>query len=157
MGSCSVESMVSQMSRTVAAANRCLVALMEKRGVRGIAPSHGDILMQLFSKGSLPMAGIAAAIDKDPSTVTALVKKLIDAGYVEKSKNAADRRVIEVRLTEAGRALERDFSSVSRDLVAVQMRGVSEEECASASAVLERIRANFAEAVDEITLERMSL
>lgn len=150
MGSYAVESLVSQMSRTVAAANRCLVSLMEKRGVHGIAPSHGDILMQLFAKGSLPMAGIAAAIEKDPSTVTALVKKLIDVGYVETSKNAADRRVTEVRLTEAGRALERDFAAVSRDLLAVQMRGVTEEECASVSEVLERIRANFIEAVDDI-------
>ena len=99
---------VSLMSRTLGAANRYLVELMAREGLAGIVPSHGDILMQLFAHDAMSMAALAEAIGKDPSTVTALVRKLANAGYVEKAPNPRDRRMCEVRLTDAGRALEPD-------------------------------------------------
>lgn len=76
---------VSLMSRTLGAANRYLVELMAREGLAGIVPSHGDILMQLFAHDAMSMAALAEAIGKDPSTVTALVRKLANAGYVEES------------------------------------------------------------------------
>lgn len=47
--------------------------------------------MQLFANGEVPMTTLADAIGKDPSTVTALVNKLVDAGYVKTEKSTSDR------------------------------------------------------------------
>lgn len=121
---------VSLMSRTLGAANRYLVELMAREGLAGIVPSHGDILMQLFAHDAMPMAVLAEAIGKDPSTVTALVRKLADAGYVEKAPSSRDRRVCEVRLTDAGRALAPAMERVSRALIATLTNGVTPDDLA---------------------------
>ena len=81
-----MDDLVNQLSRTLAQANRFIAIKLKERGLDGIAPSHGDILMQLFACGEQPMQELARAIGRDPSTVTALVKKLAAAGYVRTEK-----------------------------------------------------------------------
>lgn len=133
---------VSLMSRTLGAANRYLVALMAREGIIGVVPSHGDILMQLFAHDAMPMAALAEAIGKDPSTVTALVRKLADAGYVEKAPSARDRRVCEVRLTDTGRALAPAMERVSTELIATLTNGVAPNDLACACRTIKTMHAN---------------
>jgi MarR family transcriptional regulator, organic hydroperoxide resistance regulator len=80
----------------------------------GLSPSHGDILVFLFGKGSSTMSEIAQKIDRDKSTVTALIKKLINHGYVETTVDTRDSRVTVVSLTEKGRQLKPDFEAISQ-------------------------------------------
>ena len=97
---------VSVLSHTLGAANRQLIQIMTREGLQDIVPSHGDILMCLFAHDEMPMAALAEAIGKDPSTVTALVRKLIASGYVEKHAGVQDRRINYVSLTKRGKALK---------------------------------------------------
>ena len=108
--------MINVLSRTLASANRMIATLLSEEGIDNLVPSHGDILMQLFANRELSMAALADAIGKDPSTVTALVKKLADAGYVETRKCAQDKRVTNVGLTEKGRGLEKSVANISNAL-----------------------------------------
>lgn len=133
---------VSLLSRTLGAANRRLVELMAARGLDGVVPSHGDILIQLLSHETMPMTSLADAIGKDPSTVTALVRKLMGAGYVEKARSPADRRVCEVRLTAAGRALEPLMAAVSAELIATLTADLDAEELRTTYHTLKKMRAN---------------
>ena len=138
--------MVSQLSHTLAAANRYLTQLLSEEGIEGLVPSHGDILEQLFNHDVLPMAALAEAIGKDPSTVTALVRKLMDAGYVATAKNPVDRRVTEVRLTDAGRALGGSVAQVSKKLLATMFAGLSNDELNQTKSALMTMRDNFEKA-----------
>lgn len=133
---------VSLMSRTLGAANRYLVELLAREGLVGVVPSHGDIFMQLFVHDAMPMAALAEAIGKDPSTVTALVRKLVSAGYVEKARSTHDGRVQEVRLTAAGRSLEDAMATVSRELIATLTDGLSDEDLAVTCRTMKAMQAN---------------
>lgn len=139
---------ISLISRTLGAANRYLVALMAREGIVGIVPSHGDILMQLFAHDAMPMVVLAEAIGKDPSTVTALVRKLADAGYVEKVPSSRDRRVCEVRLTDAGRALAPAMERVSRALIATLTNGVTPDDLTCTCRTMKAMRENLTTASD---------
>lgn len=119
---------VSFMSRIVRESNEYLVALMRDIGLEGVVPSHGDILMQLFMRESISMSDLASAIGRDPSTVTTLVRKLEDAGYVEKVPSKADKRRCEVRLTQKGEALESDMMQISNELIRALTQGISEDD-----------------------------
>ena len=138
---------VSLMSRTLGAANRYLVELMAREGLAGIVPSHGDILMQLFACGEQPMQELARAIGRDPSTVTALVKKLAAAGYVRTEKGVEDRRATIVSLTERGRGLRGEFEAVSKELSVVQGLGIDPTDMETARRVLGTVRDNFEHAL----------
>ena len=135
--------MVNQLARTLAAANRYIMQLLAEEGIEGLVPSHGDILDQLFNHDGLPMAALAEAIGKDPSTVTALVRKLSEAGYVTTAKNSVDRRVTEVRLTDAGRALAASAMQVSERLLATMFDGLIDSELSQTKATLIAMRNNF--------------
>lgn len=142
-----MDDLVNQLSRTLAQANRFLTFKLKERGLDGIAPSHGDILMQLFARGELPMQELACAIGRDPSTVTALVKKLAAAGYVRTRKGAEDRRATIVSLTGRGRALRGEFEAVSAALLEVQARGIDAGDMETARRVLAAVRDNFENAM----------
>lgn len=142
-----MDDLVNQLSRTLALANRFIAARLKTSGLDGIAPSHGDILAQLLAHDRLSMQDLAHAIGRDPSTVTALVKKLAAAGYVRTGKDAADRRATMVSLTERGRDLRADFAGISRELLDVQGRGIGIEEQETARRVLAVMRGNFERAL----------
>ena len=60
---------------------------------------------------------LAKKIDRDKSTLTALVKKLIVMGYVETARDKNDNRVTLVTLTKKGRQLKPDFDEISKILL----------------------------------------
>ena len=146
--------MVSVVARTRALANRYLVQQMGVRGLEGLVTSHGDVLLQLFAEDGLPMRELAARVHRDPSTVTTLVKKLADAGYVRTERGVRDRRSVVVLLTERGRVLERDFQEISQCLLEVQRKGIDDARMEAAREVLLQMQQNFAAALDAGSEER---
>ena len=53
----------------------------------------------------------------DTGTLTPLLKRLERLGYVHRQRSAVDERVVEIRLTDAGKALEEKAISVPNALV----------------------------------------
>lgn len=143
----SYSDMVSILSRTLTQANRFIMHEMDAAGLSGLATSHGDILRQLFECDGLSMRAIAEHVDRDPSTVTALVKRLVAEGYVTTRRSERDRRTVVVSLTERGKALEQDFSEISRRLRYVQTAGMGSEDVRAARRVLLRMQENFRDAL----------
>lgn len=146
--------MVSVVARTRALANRYLVQQMGERGLEGLVTSHGDVLLQLFAEDGLSMRELAARVHRDPSTVTTLVKKLADAGYVRTERGARDRRSVVVLLTERGRVLEHDFQEISQSLLEVQRKGIDDARMEAAREVLLQMQQNFAAELDAGSEER---
>jgi len=89
------------------------------------------------------MGDIAQKIDRDKSTVTALVKKLAELGYVETNTSPLDSRVTIVRLTEKGGALENDFIVISDILQKMIYEGFTDLEKEILVRLLTRIKDNL--------------
>ena len=139
------QNVIALTSRISEQAHRFLVQELEQRGVRGIVPSHGGIMSLLFTGKLYTMKEIAEKIHRTKPTVTVLVDKLVQFGYVKKMRNAEDSRSTVLGLTEAGKKLEPVFEEVSRAMNAVVYQGLSEEEALQAERLLEKIRRNFRE------------
>jgi MarR family transcriptional regulator, organic hydroperoxide resistance regulator len=108
---------VSLISKIRSKANKIIVRELRARDIKGLSPSHGDILFCLFQSGSSSMMELAKKIDRDKSTLTALVKKLVAMGYIETVKDKKDSRVTLVTLTKKGRQLKPDFDEISKILL----------------------------------------
>ncbi|NLM66590.1 MAG: MarR family transcriptional regulator [Enterococcus sp.] len=104
------------MSRLLERTNQFIIKELENKGINDIVPSHGDILYQLFQDEPLTMQEISKRIHRTKSTVTILVKKLEDKGYIERQKNEEDSRSTLISLTEKGRALHPIFEEISENL-----------------------------------------
>lgn len=120
-----------------------LIEELKQSGVVGIVPSHGKILYALFKNNSLSMNELSEKIQKTPQTVTTLVKKLEDMGYIKSNKLRTDRRTTIVELTEKGKDLKPIFDSISEKLYIQQYQGLNEEEIAELVRLLKIVENNF--------------
>ncbi|WMT43171.1 MarR family winged helix-turn-helix transcriptional regulator [Paenibacillus sp. D2_2] len=116
---------------------------MAKNGMEGIGTSHGDIIYALLNMPRMTMADISQRINKDKSTVTALVEKLVQLGYVTKERSQEDARVVYVALTPKGSELEQIFESISHNMLDVFYFNISDEEKEELLRVLSKIYNNF--------------
>lgn len=132
-----------------------LLEALKQAGVSGIAPSHGQILLALFDGQRLPMNELAEQIGKTPQTVTVLVKKLAEMGYLKSERVPADRRSSVVSLTEQGERLKPVFQSVCRQLQETQYRGLSQEEIVQLRRMLTVVAENFSAYIREEDIQNV--
>ena len=120
-----------------------LIQQLGQHEMKGIAPSHGDILWALYTHAELSMKKLAEGIGRDKSTVTALVNKLIRFGYVKKRTDPTDSRVSLVSLTERGWEVKENFLAISKALRRRAYQGLSAEERAVLMKLLQKVHDNF--------------
>lgn len=82
-------------------ANKLIIEELKKHDLEGLAPSHGDILIVLYqNEEGVAMNKITSSINKDKSTVTALINKLLKMELIEKTKCKEDSRSTIIKLSK---------------------------------------------------------
>ncbi len=71
--------------------------------IEEITSSQIVILMSLFEEGKISVGKLAEQMKVSGPTVTGLVDRLVDNGYIERKRSTEDRRKVTVDLTKAGR------------------------------------------------------
>lgn len=135
---------ISNISRIRDRANRLIVRELENHCIEGIAPSHGDIMVQLFAGQQYTMRELADKINRSKPTVTVLVDKLVDCGYVAREKSDTDSRVSFICLTAKGLALKPVFDSISAKLNDLVYGGLNEDEAEALEKLLARVEQSLA-------------
>ncbi|MCJ7541954.1 MAG: MarR family transcriptional regulator [Desulfobacterales bacterium] len=70
-----------------------------------VSSAQLNCILALYEYGPLPPSKIANYIMVKSSTVTGVVDRLENKGFVERMRNSPDRRVITIQLTETGKKL----------------------------------------------------
>lgn len=125
--------------------NKLIVEELKKHNLEGLAPSHGDILVHLYEhEDGVPMNKITASINKDKSTVTALVNKLEKLELLEKFKNENDSRSTMVKLTQKGLDTKPIvMGNISKKLLDITYENFTKKEKELVCNLLEKIKDNF--------------
>jgi DNA-binding MarR family transcriptional regulator len=131
------------ISRIHDKSNKFLIKELRNHQIKGIAPSHGDILGALCMADELKMKDLAALINKDKSTVTSLVNKLIALGYIEKKSDPSDNRITLIRLSQKGLFLKPEIIRISRKMNSQACRNLSNKDKKILVALLAKINNNF--------------
>lgn len=125
-------------------ASKLIIEELKKHNLEGLAPSHGDILIVLYQNElGIPMNKITSSINKDKSTVTALINKLVKMELIEKFKHEIDSRSTMVRLTKKGLDTKPLVTKISEKLLSTTYEGFNKEEREVIFNLLERIKNNF--------------
>ena len=72
----------------------------------GLTYTQYIVFLVLWEKDGIPVGEIGEKLYLDNGTLTPLLKKLEAAGYLTRSRDKADERVVIVSLTDKGRALK---------------------------------------------------
>jgi DNA-binding MarR family transcriptional regulator len=124
-------------------ANKFIIDELEKRGINGVVPSHGAILMALYNQKSMTMKEIADKIKRRQPTVTVLIDKLLKYGYVIKEKDNGDSRITNISMTQKGHDFRSVFFEISEIMNKKMHQRLSEKESEILENLLKRVSNNW--------------
>ncbi|AEG43219.1 MarR family winged helix-turn-helix transcriptional regulator [Isoptericola variabilis] len=121
----------AQVCFALSAASRAMVALYRPI-LEPLGLTHPQYLVMLGlwqdarAGRSTTVSGLASRLYLDPGTLSPLLKRLEQQGLVERRRAAADARVVELHLTDAGAALREEALAVPARVV--EATGLSLEQ-----------------------------
>lgn len=95
------------------------------------------VLMILWEDAPCTVGHIGARARLNSNTLTPLLKRLEQLGFVRRSRGAADERVVEIALTEAGAGLKSRCRCIPAELA--QRSGVPAEKIAALTGLLDEL------------------
>lgn len=104
----------------------------------GITYPQYLVLSVLWEGDGQTISGIADRLALEPSTITPLVKRLEQAGFLDRRRNAEDERQVNVFLTDKGRALQPQTACLTDTLL--QRSGLQVAEIISLNERIQALR-----------------
>ena len=132
--------------RLVMEISRLLRTRMQREDCGVMAQSTARLVMShLAVKGSMGQLEIVELTRLKPPTVSTLLHRMENEGYITRVADEKDRRAIRVALTEKGRAFDRDQLRRLSTNDHQAVKGLSTEEQQVLEALLLRMRDNLKE------------
>ncbi len=82
----------------------------------GLTYTQYIVFLVLWEKDGITVGEICSRLMLDNGTVSPLLKKMQQAGYIEKNRSADDDRVVLISLTEEGRALQEKAKDIPEEV-----------------------------------------
>jgi len=108
-----------------------------------INPAQGRILFVLWREDGIPIRELAKRTSLGKSTLTSMLDRLEENGYVVRERSEIDRRIVLVKRTDKDRAAQAAYERVSAAMSDVFYRGLGDGEIEVFERALERILENL--------------
>lgn len=82
----------------------------------GLTYTQYLVLLVLWERDGISVSEICDELMLDSGTLSPLLKKLQQAGYIQKERSTSDDRIVIITLTEEGRALQERAKDVPRNV-----------------------------------------
>lgn len=132
---------ISHAIARVARAHRANAGQLLRR--IGLYPGQELLMMRLWESGPQRQSELIAELCLDASTVTRMVQRLEQSGFVTRSPDPKDRRAVRVETTRAGEALRPEVAAMWQELEARTLAGVGAEDRARLSRLLAALEGNL--------------
>jgi len=110
---------------------------------RKVTPAMMRTWIHLAQYGSQTMGELAEGLKISTASATDIVQPLVELGYVKRSRDPGDRRVVRVSLTEEAQALADQILAELRAEVQSALADLDDEACRCFLAGLERLAARW--------------
>jgi DNA-binding MarR family transcriptional regulator len=121
---------------------QCTIAV--DRGLAEFEMTHAQlgIFLKLLHKQANTAADLARELMADTGAMTRMLDRLEEKGFIQRTRSAVDRRVVEVALTAKGEQLGDKMVQVVVDTLNHHLRGFTENEATQFKQFLRRMLAN---------------
>ena len=82
----------------------------------GLTYTQYLVFLVLWEKDGITVGEICSRLMLDSGTLSPLLKKMQQAGYVEKKRSEEDDRIVKITLTEEGKALQKRAAEVPKNV-----------------------------------------
>ncbi len=137
---------------TLGELQRLLRVYADKEAARfGITRAQWAVLAKVERSEGMKQTELAELMEMQPITLTRLIDKLCDAGWIERRGDATDRRVNRLYLRKAGRQLLGRMSGLRSELTATALEGINPADAHRLLTQLEQVKENVRNAIQNTT------
>jgi MarR family transcriptional regulator for hemolysin len=94
----------------------------------GIVPSHFHVLKYIKPGDSLTISEISVGIGKESSNIITIIDSFEERGFLQRKRDADDRRIVRVSLTPEGERYREDITRKQEELSVGIYKDLSDEE-----------------------------
>jgi DNA-binding MarR family transcriptional regulator len=124
-----VAEILDQLEPLVARQRR---AIAREGCLRAISSTQLHVLFLLSGDGPMTMSHLAEKLGVSLPNVTGIVERMVERGYVDRTRSDDDRRVVAVAATHAGRQAVEEIDMIRRSLMAAVLDQLTPEQQARA-------------------------
>ena len=136
------------LSRVHHLSGRLLAKKLREHDVE-INPSQGKIMFVLWSEDGISISELARKTSLGKSTLTSMLDRLEQMGYLRRVHSSQDRREILIERTEKDMSWQEAYVQVSKEMVRIYYAGFSNSEIEQFEDYLRRILRNLSEVEQE--------
>jgi len=140
---------------TLGELQRLVRAYADKAAVRyGITRAQWAVLARVERTEGLKQTELAEQMEMQPITLTRLIDKLCDAGWIERRGDDTDRRVNRLYLKQAAKPLLAKLAGLKAELTATALGGIAPADAERLMTQLEDIKENVRNALQSLEEQR---
>jgi MarR family transcriptional regulator, transcriptional regulator for hemolysin len=133
---------------TLGELSRLVRAYADRQAARyGITRAQWAVLAKVERFEGMKQTELAEQMEMQPITLTRLIDRLCDAGWIERRSDDSDRRVNRLYLRKAGRALLGKMIDLKSEITATALEGISPADAQRLLAQLETVKENVRNAI----------
>jgi DNA-binding MarR family transcriptional regulator len=130
---------------------RLMRAYADKEAARyGITRAQWAVLAKLERSEGMKQTELAEQLEMQPITLTRLIDKLCDNGWIERRGDESDRRVNRLYLKKAARPLLGKLAGLKSEITSAALEGISPTDAGRLVSQLESIKENVRNALQTI-------
>ncbi|UCC32501.1 MAG: MarR family transcriptional regulator [Phycisphaerales bacterium] len=126
-------------------AGRIFARMLKEHQIDEINPAQGRIMFVLWREDGISINELAKRTSLGKSTLTSMLDRLEEAGYLVRVPSKEDRRRILIKRTDKDKALENVYVRVSQEMTKLFYDGFSSTEIHRFEEDLQRILDNLTE------------
>jgi MarR family transcriptional regulator, transcriptional regulator for hemolysin len=135
--------------------HRLVRAYADKQAARfGMTRAQWAVLAKVERYEGLKQSELADMMDMQPITLTRLIDKLCDNGWIERRSDDSDRRVNRLYLRKAARPLLAKLAELRSELTATALHGINPADAQRLLMQLESIKENVRNAIQTASGEQ---
>ncbi len=131
------------ISRIKQVSGRLFDRMLAESGIDAFNGAQGRILYVLWQGDGLTITEIGRQTSLANTTLTSMLDRMESGGLIRRTPSPKDRRVQQIFLTDAARALQADYDRISQQMNALYYRGFTKDEVRTLEGCLERILDNL--------------
>jgi MarR family transcriptional regulator for hemolysin len=133
---------------TLGELHRLVRAYADKQAARyGITRAQWAVLAKVERSEGLKQSELAEQMEMQPITLTRLIDRLCDNGWIERRSDDSDRRVNRLYLRKAARPLLGKLSGLRSEITATALEGINPSDAQRFLTQLETIKENVRNAI----------
>ena len=128
--------------------NRIFKQMLKEYGIKELNPGQGRILFALWQKDDIPIHELSKKTQLTKSSLTTMLDRLENSGFLKREDDENDRRAKKVRLSEKSKKLQQNYATVSNKMTQVFYGTLTNDEIDEFEDYLRRILNNLIKAKD---------